>query len=309
LRREFPDTEIKIYLDPDPQKGGKNIFPLRSGNIRIGSLEMVFPEARMSTGHREGIRLLAGEIASAFERCRLLERQFKLREELARKNHLEDLGRMAATIAHNVKNPLSSMKTLIQLQIEAENLTPDQKGELQMMLEEINRLAKTVTSLLRFSKIDAPLSSDPSESGLTSLQSIVDSVVGVYEGDLHTREITTNLFVDSDTLIPKSKSEAVRDILSNLISNAIEASDDKGMIHLELRKEGGFIVLVLQDEGRGIPEQIRDRIMDPFVTTKQSGTGLGLAIVQRRVEQLQGKIEIESPLQMGGARFTVTFPA
>ena len=76
-----------------------------------------------------------------------------------------------------------------------------------------------------------------------------------------------------------------------------------------MKKIDQSIHLNVRDEGSGIPLRVRNRILEPFITTKQSGTGLGLAIVQRRVEQLQGEIEIESPLQQGGTRFSISFPA
>jgi len=307
LKREFPQSRVRIILDA-AQKPGADCYPLRSGDRRLGYLQLSFADPRPTVVHREGAQLLADEIGAAIERGRLLEKQFKLREELARKSHLENLGRMASTIAHNVKNPLSSMKTLIQLQSKAENLIDEQKKELQMMLEEIDRLAKIVNRLLKFSRLEVP-TEDQSAEGMVSLRSIADSIIEVYRGELHARRIRIKTRVDSETLISTVRSDAARDILSNLLSNSIEASPEGGVVEIEMKRQGDQICFTVRDAGPGIPETLRDRVLEPFVTTKQSGTGLGLAIVHRRVEQLQGRIHIQSPIRGGkGTLITVIFP-
>jgi two-component system sporulation sensor kinase A len=97
------------------------------------------------------------------------------------------------------------------------------------------------------------------------------------------------------------------------LSNAIEASPDHGTIRVRIFQaagtaDAGTVSIEIEDEGPGIPVEVRDRLFEPFVTTKPKGTGLGLAIVRKRVEQLKGSVTYTSPVDSKGARFTVKLP-
>ena len=196
---------------------------------------------------------------------------------------------MAATIAHNVKNPLSSIKTLLQLQREADNLTQAQQHELGMMLEEVDRLSKTVTSLLRFSRLESGEGRTLSD---VDLRGLVETVLAVFQGSLTDRQLALDVELGSDPLTVRAHADGLKDVLANLLSNAVEASPVGGTISIRTRREGDRAKLLIEDEGPGIPEGVLSRLFQPFVTTKAAGTGLGLAIARRRMEQMQGELRI-----------------
>jgi signal transduction histidine kinase len=103
--------------------------------------------------------------------------------------------------------------------------------------------------------------------------------------------------------------EALRDILANLLVNALEAVPANGRVHLRISREEGSALLTLEDDGPGISPEISARITQPFFTTKAQGTGLGLAIVSRRVAECGGRLDWQSPVKDGrGTRFQVTLP-
>ena len=103
--------------------------------------------------------------------------------------------------------------------------------------------------------------------------------------------------------------DALSDVLSNLLVNALEAAPNGGHVALRLAAENGHAVLSVEDDGPGIPAALRSRVLQPFFTTKAQGTGLGLAIVSRRVAESSGRLEWESPAANGrGTRFRVTLP-
>lgn len=289
LKQEYPEAEAEIHLgSSDPGRGG--VYPLPARDQPVGFLEFrSFKDS--SPGQREGLRVLLAEIGSALERSRLLERQVMLEREVARKSHLEELGRMAATIAHNVKNPLSSIKTLLQLQRESGNLTPEQQRELGMMLEEVDRLSKTVTSLLRFSRLE---SGETHELTDISLRGLVDTVAAVFRGNLTEQQLKLNLELGKALPSVRANADGLKDVLANLLANAIEASPPGGTIAIRADQREGRIDLIIEDEGPGIPTGILDHLFQPFVTTKSSGTGLGLAIARRRMEQMHGDLRITS---------------
>jgi signal transduction histidine kinase len=308
LEKHLPNCQVRIHLDGRPKQADESqIYPLRSADRELGFLEILRTDVEDSPGHREGIRVLANEISVALERSQLLERQLAMERELAHKTQLEDLGKMAATIAHNVKNPLSSMKTLLQLQGEAENLTVDQRSEIEMMLQEIDRLAGTVTNLLRFSRLD-PSASETVADEEVKLRHLLDSLHTVFRGNLEANDLTLNIIVEGTQHTVRSNIDALKDILSNLLKNAIEASPRGSEILLRAAGEPRKTSFSVQDEGPGIPTSLQSKIWDPFFTTKSTGTGLGLAIVHRRLEQIDGKIELKSPLNERGTRITILIP-
>ncbi len=308
LESGLPAIHAKIHVrKPAETESLTSLYPLRSGNRSVGYLELEIPEGETGPGQEEGIRLLTNEIAAALERSQLLEKQLAMERELEKRSHLEDLGRMAATIAHNVKNPLSSIKTIMQLQSEAENLTEDQKREIEMVTEEVDRLAKTVSSLLRFSSLGHE-NSKGDEAEEVNLEHLTASVGAVFRGDMDSKRLKLERRVGGESPVVRTHGDALKDILSNLLSNAIEASPEGGSVWIEFRHNERQLVLSVVDEGPGIPEEIRHRVGDSFFTTKSKGTGLGLAIVKRRLEQLGGNLSILNPAFGKGTRIMVAIP-
>jgi signal transduction histidine kinase len=103
--------------------------------------------------------------------------------------------------------------------------------------------------------------------------------------------------------------EALNDIVSNLVVNALEATPSGGRVSVSAVEESGNICVLVEDDGPGIPSALREKILQPFFTTKSRGTGLGLAIVARRVAESNGKVDWESPVKDGrGTQFKVTLP-
>jgi signal transduction histidine kinase len=304
LAKELPNAEVRLYLDEDPPEEQKTVYPLEYGNSTIGYLAARFADEEDSPGQREGLRLLANEMAVLLERARLLETQLQLKRELAEKSHLEDLGRMAATIAHNVKNPLSSIKSLLQLLSEEKNLTKEQSSEVEMMVREVDRLAKTVSALLSFSRLDQVKEESPARD-LVNPHQLLKSMQRVFRGDLETNDVTLQVYVVPSDLRLRSDADILNDILSNLISNALEASPRGGSIKVGMEALDDRVIIQVEDDGPGIPLKMRERVFEPFFTTKARGTGLGLAIVKRRVEQLGGRLSIEDVSNKRGTRILI----
>lgn len=310
LERELPAEKVRISLGefvPDIDSDGM-LLPLKTAGTNVGFIGIHRPANQTGPAERETFHLLATEIAFALERSRLVESKLALEKEISSKSQLEELGRMAASVAHTVKNPLSSIKTLMQLLMEADNLSEDQRHEVSMMIAEVNRLSKTITNLLKYSQPDEVTGKLQPLARPVNLVHLLDSVKSVFGGDLQTRQVSLELNLDLESPVVQSDADALVDILSNLISNAIEVTPAGGSILVSLQKEDSTVVLTVEDPGPGIPEAIRKRVFKPFFTTKTKGTGLGLAIVEKRVQQLKGTVALTSPVSDHGTRFTVRFP-
>ena len=311
-------------------------YALKRDETLVGVM-LIFGEARTLTSEKRAILdVLAGQIAIELETCRLIEEKVRLERALSNRERLATLGQMAATIAHEVKNPLSSIKSIVQVMREKTELAAYDR-DLELIVSEIDRLNRTVSQLLAFSRPSN--SSSPS----ASLAEVVESSVTLLRNEAHAKDVSVTVVVDSDLVLAGAQAAALRETLSNLIVNAIQACDPRGEVIVAASVEddsgaaarGSFarssmggvagrekaiqnsartrdrsrLIVSVTDTGPGIPEQNQQRVFEPFYTTKARGTGLGLAIVQRRIAELGGLVELKSPfLNDRGSRFRLILP-
>ena len=214
---------------------------------------------------------------------------------------------MAASVAHNIKNPLSSIKTIVQLMQEDGELTEKYSRDLSLINSEIDRLTSSVTQLLKFSK--------PGILSNTSvdLAEVLEKIVRIFAPDAEQRAIKLELSLAERPLKVKGNVEVLVELFQNLIVNALEATPDRSLVTIKgevVRNEKQPMILVrIEDEGQGIRPEILKQIFKPFFTTKQKGTGLGLSVAHRRVSDLGGNIDCLSPIShRGGTRFEVRLP-
>lgn len=249
---------------------------------------------------REVLSVLAGHIAVAVERAQLLEEKIRLERELAEQSRLAALGQMAATIAHEVKNPLSSIKSIAQVMREDEAVSREYGRDLDLIAGEVNRLSASVSQLLRFAR---PAVIDAS---CARLSEIVVGVVALARAEIDERSATITQSLDGDPQLDGTTVSALKEILSNLLLNAAQAIAPGGHIQIESAAQDGHLKIAVVDDGLGIPEAIQSKVFEPFFTMKQRGTGLGLAIVARRVREFGGTINLISPVASGrGTKFEI----
>jgi signal transduction histidine kinase len=246
---------------------------------------------------------LGGLISHSIAACRAVEGRISLERTLTQQEHLASLGKVAATIAHEIKNPLSSIKTLAQLMREDEEIGARYGRDLNYMIGETDRLNRSLQQLLSFSR---PLPERQEQLDLTDLLETM--------GHFLARECAGNRITILANIAPQMKlrrasAEAIKQIVLNLVLNAAQACEPGGTVWLDAARTGRQIHITVTDCGPGIPEEMHERVFEPFFTTKQKGTGLGLAIVRKNVRQMEGEIRLESPIKEGrGTRVSVTLP-
>ena len=229
---------------------------------------------------------------------RELERK-AMEGKLARAQHLAEIGQLAASLAHEIKNPLAGISGAIQ--VIGESLTEDSpyKSIVGDILGQISRLDATVKDLLLYARPTPPERKD------IKLRELVSRLISV----LHEEPALRNLdvrFADTDA-VAYADERQLEQLLMNLILNAAHASTDGMAIHVEVVDGADRLALVVKDRGAGMPEEVRKNALEPFFTTKAKGTGLGLAICRRIAESHGGSIAIEShPGQ--GTTVTVELP-
>ena len=138
---------------------------------------------------------------------------------------------------------------------------------------------------------------------------VAREVAAVLRPDAQRHGVTLELASAAKAVPVIATTEAVNDILTNLVVNALDAAPRGGRVQIAVSRRDGKGLLAVEDNGPGVPAELREKILQPFFTTKAQGTGLGLAIVARRTMEVGGKLELESPVKDGrGTRFVVSLP-
>ena len=286
-------------------QGRTRRFRVHRGSEVVGVLEVTPRTSNLSGEQFGALEFLADQLAPALEVCQLIADKIKLERELAEKAKMAFLGDMAARIAHNVKNPLSSMKTLVQLLERDASLPERARQDCGMVIAEIDRLNNNVSQLLRYAK-QARATDRPCD-----LEGVVRRVLVLSQAEADRLRVKLDCSVACASSRVEGGEEAATDIVSNLVVNALEATPAGGRVMVRIVQDGaaaGVVALQVEDEGRGVAREMHEKIFQPFFTTRPGGTGLGLAIVKRRAEEVGGSVECVSPLDAnGGARFVVNF--
>jgi len=287
------------------------VFPLARGGDIIGLLGVgKSATGNFAPGEIEVLGILASQLSTSVENMMLVDDKVNLRQKMLEGEKLLSLGRLSASVAHEVKNPLSAIKTIVQ--VAQEDLPKDSplQKDLSMIRSEIDRLNNVVNRLLEFAR--------PSRTPEVpiNLNDIVDSVATVLRHEATRKQVEIDINIDPEIPPMRLNVEALKEILFNLILNGIQAIDGKGRVTVAAavaaesarddgKDESRRLQIVVADTGPGIEPDKMERIFEPFFTTKSVGTGLGLAIVSQKVADLGGTISVHND---GGARFVIKLP-
>ncbi len=243
-----------------------------------------------------------GELATAFER--MVGAVAKAQSRAVANERLAAIGKMAAHVTHEIRNPLSSISLNIELL--DENLADagiggESRTLLHAIRREVDRLEHLSEEYLRVARLPSPRM-EADDIGRT-----IRDIVSFAKPEMDRAGIALSLDIDA-ALPPALFDEGqIRQAILNVLRNAREAMSDGGTIALCVRAEGMSLVVRIDDEGSGIPDEVRARIFDPFFSTKGEGTGLGLAITRQIIEAHGGAVVVE-PRPTGGTSFRMLIP-
>ncbi len=292
-------------VEDDPvltDQGFKFAYPLRREDKVEGLLAVDAASASLTPDARSIIGLLADQVAIAIDDSRLFEENLRLERELAERERLASLGRMAATVAHEIKNPLSAIKSIAQVMREDEGLRNEYERDLGLIIGETDRLSQSVTQLLSFARKESPAGQP------LSVDELCRSVVDLFRANAREQGIALDCEVRVDRELAGKSVSAVRDALSNLLLNALQATPQGGKVDIIAASTDAELQISVQDSGSGVPSELRERIWEPFFTTRQRGTGLGLAIVRKRVQEVGGSASLDVSRNGRGALFQLRVP-
>jgi len=233
-----------------------------------------------------------------------LELLHALRIRLSEREKLAALGQLAATIAHEVRNPLAIMRSTLQNILEdlAES-RPAIAEQHGFLLEEIDRLNRVLTTVLDYAR--------PMRLELANLPAseLLERVAFLASGLLQPKDLSLDLDASDPDVALRVDPDLMCQALLGLVANGIEATPRGERLALAARAGDQGIELSVADRGPGVPEEQRARIFEPFFTTKNTGSGLGLAVARRIAEAHDGTIAVEDRRDGRGARFVVRLPA
>ncbi|MFN7016287.1 MAG: GAF domain-containing protein [Fimbriimonadales bacterium] len=224
----------------------------------------------------------------------------RLEARISEMERLATIGQMTATIAHEIRNPLTALRGAVELMSKEEPLPESVSLYMEVIQQEAQRLTEIADEFLEFAK---PFHLQPR---LTPIKPLLQRVLTVQEPSLKAAGIKATLEAP-DTLEAHIDAGRIEQAIRNLIQNAVHAMPEGGQLSLRVADAGDWITLSVQDTGTGVPPEIREKIFTPFYTTRTRGTGLGLSIVKKVVEGHHGKVSLECPPE-GGSIFTMWLP-
>jgi signal transduction histidine kinase len=281
--------------------------PWRGKRDDLLSLALVgsaFVGARAALEERERQRQreqqLIAELSDTVAQLRAREQELlAAQEQLVRSARLAALGQFSATMAHELRNPLNVVKLSIR---SVTSRVPAQDEGLQRSLSSMNRsvdrAAQIIDDLLAFSRVPPP------QLRPTAVNEIVREAIAALPVP---PAVTLEWSLAPDLPLAAADARQIEQAIGNLALNALQAMPEGGRLRVVTRREGERLAITLHDTGAGIPEALRERVFEPFFSTKASGTGLGLPLVREIALAHGGDLTLHCPPE-GGACFTLTLP-
>lgn len=223
-----------------------------------------------------------------------------LYDEKIQSERLASIGMMSATLAHEIKNPLASIKIFTQLVPDKHNELEFRETFVRIVSSEIERIDGLVTELLDFSK------QVPIKTSKVSGQKLCDNIIELIEKNFEKNNIKILKKYNGSFNIAGDPARLKQAFL-NIFINSQQAMDSGGTLEVELSSQNNFVNISISDNGKGIPESVIDKIFDPFFTTKERGAGLGLALSKKIIVEHGGTIEVKST-DSNGTMFLIALP-
>ena len=223
-----------------------------------------------------------------------------MEEKMKQSEQMAAVGKFSAGLAHEIRNPLASLSGSIQVLQQTLEVDEDQQRLMNIVIKETERVNDIVSDFLSYAQ---PRKNKPTVIDLTQL--LQDIVILMKNSNEYDPSINIQLVAPPDHIIIQSEEAQIKQMIWNLCINGIQAMDKSGNLTMTLKKVEGYqhkkfktnrrgVVIIVEDQGRGIPLDEQETIFDPFFTTREEGVGLGLPTVKQIVERFAGHIGVES---------------
>ncbi|MGE7051812.1 ATP-binding protein, partial [Paenibacillus glucanolyticus] len=241
-----------------------------------------------------------GEVTSMISVSRDVTERNRIEELLRRSEKLNTVGQLAAGVAHEIRNPLTTLRGFLQLQQQTHKTNPD---HIDLMLSELDRINLIVSEFLILAKPQAIHFQE------RDVRIIMGDVISFLDSQAHLYGIEFKLTFAVEPTFVHCEENQLKQVFINLLKNAIEAMPEGGNVWIDLKRPNAELVQIdIRDEGQGIPEELMPHLGEPFITNKETGTGLGLMVSQRIIQGHRGTMEIESEVGIG-TKVSIVLPA
>lgn len=236
------------------------------------------------------IRDINNEITGFANICRDMRHRHRMEELMRRSEKLNTVGQLAAGVAHEIRNPLTTLRGFLQLQLQSKKLNVD---HVRVMLSELERINLIVGEFLILAKPQAVKFKN------RDIRDIIAEVSAFMSSEalMHNVVIKEN-YTKEDCNIPCEDNQ-LKQVFINVLKNAIEAMPNGGQVHIAIQRLANHVSVQVTDEGIGMDEETLNRIGDPFFTVKENGTGLGIMVSQKIIQSHQGLMELSSQINVG----------
>ncbi|MFK9091926.1 ATP-binding protein [Bacillus salipaludis] len=229
-----------------------------------------------------------------------VNQQMEMREKLQKDERLNVISQLAASVAHEVRNPLTSVRGFLQLMDDDDNLKSAQRHYIEIALAELDHAQSIINDYLSLAK--------PNTEGLTivNVSDEVKKTVALMTSYSNIQNISIHMIIQ-DSLYMKGNKSEMKQVLVNIMKNGIEAMGTGGDLHVQAMEKDGEIMINIIDSGKGMTKDQLAKLGTPFYTTKEKGTGVGLTISFQLIQAMKGTISVESHVGQG-TTFMIRFP-
>lgn len=251
--------------------------------------------------------MLVEQLGSTLHNSQLQSERMTIERRALQNEKLATLGLMAGSIAHEIKNPLSSIKTLATVVSEQLGEASPLAEDLRLIVSEVDRLSATTSQLLDFARPQPAGQGGIAGNASSSVTGHVERLLRLMRHLASQKQVTLeSAWIEPIPAVTASDA-ALQEIFFNLLSNALEATEPGGKVRVSGAAENGCVRVTVADTGRGMSPELQSRVFEPFITTKETGTGLGLHVVGQRVRELGGEIHCTSMPEQG-TQFLLRLP-
>jgi signal transduction histidine kinase len=281
-----------------PRSGARELAELAS-SVQTMAERLIGEEARL--------------VLKVEELTDMTRRLTQAQAQVVRSERMASVGRLAAGVAHEIGNPIAALVGMQELLLDGDLSAHEQRDFVQRMRRETDRIHTVIRDLLDFARPEGPPAPGSGAPAPADVRSVVGDVVALVKPQKHFRNVRLEVDVDGVPLVGLPGPRLTQ-VLLNLVLNAgaaiATAKSEGGRVTVRARKESERVRIEVEDDGAGVADVVRDRLFEPFVTTKEvgEGTGLGLAVCRGLVESVGGEIGLDATYA-NGARFYLLLPA
>ncbi|HDI52121.1 hypothetical protein DRQ00_02950 [candidate division KSB1 bacterium] len=271
-------------------------FPLQPDRIKL--LSLFASQAGLAIENAETYRKLEDKVAQLNRAYQQLQ---EAHEKLLRSERLATVGKMAAHIAHEIRNPLTAIGGFARAILREPQDIENVKLGGKIISREVNRLEKILANVLDFTKISQPFKQQH------DINAIIEEVIQLNKPVMHERNISCNIQLHSSLPPAWVDEEQIKQALVNILVNSIHSIHHQGKISVSTDLVDEQVLIEISDNGAGMTKETLENMFNPFFTTKSGGTGLGMAVTQRIIEEHGGEIQVESE-KGKGTTFRIFIP-